>query len=348
MTSLLHRPFCSFVAASSRARVLCLVAVLVVLCDNAATAAIISITDIAPTSTIRHDANDADYQNLANAFPATGRINTPSSLGSGNFIGNFGGFGWVLTAGHVVDVGAAANQISFFVNSNTFVGAQLFFAPTYTNFNDSVGKGDDIALLRLSTQVLGVTPAALYSGNSELGQIGTYVGFGRTGTGVTGDVNGPGTKRAGNNMIDALGSSVSILFADQLMVDFDNPGDAGDSSLGNAVPLALEGLTAPGDSGGGLYANFSSGHELVGVTSFRAATDSTLNSDYGDLAGSTRVSTHFNWIQSTVSAVPEPSSIALAMMAIVMLLWRTGIPAAAQRRVMAVGRVRVGANRNNL
>lgn len=287
-------------------------------------AGLISLADIAPASTIRHDRLDSSYTDLGALFPATGRVTWPGFIASGNFIGNFGGFGWVLTAAHVVDDGTPASQFDFFVNSTNYDGAEIFLAPGYTNFEDSVAKGDDIALLRLATEVIGLAAANLYSENDEVGEVGTHVGFGRTGTGSTGDTGGPGTKRGANNTIDGLGSDFFVDVGDQLLDDFDNPSDTGDNVFGSSTPLDLEGLIAPGDSGGGWYVDFGFGHEIVGIHSFTASTlaDGNTNSDYGDISGSTRVSSYFSWIESTVSPVPEPSSIALSLIAILLVIFR--------------------------
>ncbi len=274
-------------------------------------AELISSVDIAPTSTIRHDRADALYTAGAALFPATGRLTWPGFLCSGNFIGNFGGSGWVLTAGHCVDDGTAASQFDFLLGGTNDDGAAIFPAPTSTNFIDSLAKGDDIALVRLVGEVVGVAAAVLNTGTNEVGMVGTHVGFGRTGTGLTGDTSGAGTKRAAENVIDALGNSVDVGLADQLIDDFDNPLDAGDSLFGSSAPLNLEGLIAPGDSGGGYYVDFGFGFELVGIHSFNGAIDGDLDSDYGDLSGSTRVSSFVPWINATTSAVPEPSSLIL-------------------------------------
>ena len=289
---------------------------------NVSQAGLISLTDIEPASTIRHDRLDSSYTALGALFPATGRVTWPGFIASGNFIGNFGGFGWVLTAGHVVDDGTPPGQFDFFVNSTNYDGAEIFLAPSYTNFEESVAKGDDIALLRLATEVIGLTAANLYSGTDEVGEVGTHVGFGRTGTGLTGDTGGPGTKRGANNTIDGLGSDFFVDVGDQLLDDFDNPNDTDDSVFGSNTPLELEGLIAPGDSGGGWYVDFGFGHELVGVHSFTATDDGSTDSDYGDISGSTRVSSHLSWIESTISPVPEPPAIVLSFIVIVLGLAR--------------------------
>ena len=273
------------------------------------------VVSTANAGTIRHDRNDSQYTALAAQaqYAAVGDLLGPGFRCSGTLIAP----GWVLTAGHCLDGGVDPTQMSFNLGDSgggLHFGAQSFLAPTYTNFNDSVLKGDDIALLKLATMETTVAAATLYNGAGEIGQIGTAVGYGRTGTGLTGDTLASGTKRAGNNVVDVNGS-VFGWSANILMVDFDNPDNANDSSLGSTNPLDLEYSTAPGDSGGGQFMDFGAGAVLVGVTSLGASFDGNTNADYGDLAGYTRVSAHYDWIIETIRAnsmmVPEPTSMAM-------------------------------------
>jgi hypothetical protein len=152
-----------------------------------------------------------------------------------------------------------------------------------------------------------------------------------TGTGSTGAITFDGLKRAGENMVDAVyrtpGSSDRILLA-----DFDS-GSSSDNSFGSRSPLAYESLIAPGDSGGGLFELINGQNFLTGITSFGwGRLDGDPNSDYGDVAGWTRV-TYFNsWIDSVINqtvggsgkgspfglaatavAVPEPETYAMLL-----------------------------------
>ena len=121
-----------------------------------------------------------------------------------------------------------------------------------------------------------------------------------------------GTKRAGQNMIDAQGNGVTISSA-ILFADFDQPGVPGESVVGSALPLALEYLSAPGDSGGGLFITQNSQTFLVGITSFGwGYRDDDADSDYGDLAGFISTTAYAGWISSVTGVpIPEPGSGAL-------------------------------------
>jgi len=136
----------------------------------------------------------------------------------------------------------------------------------------------------------------LYTGSAEFGQVATWVGYGFTGTGLTGYQTSLGNqKRAFQNTIDRNFGNPSLLIGSS----FENP-----LTFANAQPL--EGCVAPGDSGGGVFITMGSQDYLAGVISFVTSTNgTTANSGYGDLSGAGRVSTAIPWIDSVV---PEPTT----------------------------------------
>lgn len=260
------------------------------------TIAVLGLTMTAPPAAagvIRHDALDSQYLALGgNAAYASvgyvrGNTNSYGFSASGTLIGG----NWVLTAGHVVD---QAVDLSIRLGGQTYTAAEWFSHPKW---NGDLGRGYDIGLMRFDTDLsaaTGITAAQFYTGKDELGQIGTFAGYGRTGTGLTGDTTFDGQKRAGNNVIDAfLNTGGRADKSRVLLADFDNPLNAGDNSWGSGLPLDLEYLIAPGDSGGGLFL----GGLLAGVHSFGwGRLDGDPNSDYGDASGHTRVSMFVDWI----------------------------------------------------
>jgi hypothetical protein len=210
---------------------------------------------------------------------------------------------WILTAAHNF---TAASSGSFTLNGVTYTATQLV---THPDWNGDAGAGYDVALAHLSTSVSGVTPAALYNGSDEIGQVATFVGYGFTGTGSGGQQIGVDPeKRAFQNAIDTSFNNLEFL----LGCDFDNPNDITDNWFGSATPETLEGCVSNGDSGGGVFLTVNSQTYLAGIISFVYGRDGSHNADYGDASGFGQVSAFNNWILSTI---PEPSSMSLLVLA---------------------------------
>ncbi|MCC9599503.1 S1 family peptidase [Stieleria sp. JC731] len=251
--------------------------------------------------TIRHDRADASYTSLATSYPAVGSLTWGTHICSATLIKE----NWILTAGHCLDaVGFNPSDWTFDLTDSgggVHVGAEIILHPGWSG---DLTTGTDIALLRLATNETTITPATLNTNTSEVGQTVTHVGYGVTGNGVTGITAPAGTKRAGNNVIDLDGSLVSGYSSDIIFEDFDS-GSGGDNWSGTSTQLDLEYLIAGGDSGGAVFANFGSGEVLTGVHSFIAAVDGNLDADYGDIAGSIKVSSYASWITSNIAG-PDP------------------------------------------
>ena len=131
-----------------------------------------------------HDAqNDSLYQTLGGSTPydSVGRFmgttNRTGFLASGTLVAPE----WVLTAAHVVD---NAKTLYFTIGGQTY---QVDRKIVYPGWNGDLWSGCDIGLVHLAKAVNNIKPAPLYTGSGELNQADTVVGFGKTGTGNSGD-----------------------------------------------------------------------------------------------------------------------------------------------------------------
>jgi len=224
----------------------------------------------------------------------------------------------LLTAAHCV-ASFSSGTASFAITpnaSNPYIGtsSNVAIQSVLVNpgWNGTVTNGSDLAVITLAS----AAPAAaqrygLYTGSAEIGQVSTKVGWGRTGSGSTGDTGGF-EWRVGQNVYDASYFDWTFTPNSQniLIYDFDD-GTASKNALqlfGSNLGLgSAEVLAVPGDSGGPTFI----GGQIAGITSFATGTGTGL---FGEVGADTRVSAYANWV---LSAVPEPQP---------WVLWLSGLP----------------------
>lgn len=256
-----------------------------------------------PPGATRHDVADAQYLKLGDAqqfapvalLRAHGDVHASAILVSPY---------WLLTAGHSAD-GIAPGDLTVEIAGSSHRVVEIVMHPEFRP--RSIGNGTDLALIRLADPVLDVRAAVRYRGYSERSQVATAVGFGVAGTG-TAAVTSPapsGTKRAGTNVIDAIGGMIDgrRVPANLLVADFDRPGDPSHNRLGSPLPLALEYMPLGGDSGGGLFIQQNGLWMLAGVFSgYTFSVGKALEIGmYGSLMYWTRLSLYNDWVDRVTS-----------------------------------------------
>ncbi|QDU69760.1 S1 family peptidase [Engelhardtia mirabilis] len=234
----------------------------------------------------RHDRDPSAALELGRRFDATVRCGPGDS-------GTLVAERWVLTAAHV------AHGLSPFTPLVTVGGVDYpvvrrVFHPDSVD-EEHPARAIDLALLQLGRPVEDLRPAPLYRATDEVGQAVFVVGFGDFGA-ANGEIRPfDGQRRAVTNRVERIELG-------HLLIDFDAPGDGA---------TELEGIGAPGDSGGSLYVETEAGPALAGV-SF-AGLDDPPNG-YGGRDLYVRVSSVAKWVDATIAAnleapLPRPDWI---------------------------------------
>lgn len=238
---------------------------------------------------------------------------TDTSVGcSGSLVG---GGAYILTAAHCVSgnsgmASATAISISLLGGSVTASSASYVVNP---GWNGTLTAGNDLAVIRLSTPITGVASYDLYTSASAQGSTIVLAGYGYTGTGATGAVNGSfGTLRYGYNQYDSpnnAGYTATYLF------DFDSGSSSpqinqfGSTGLGGS-----EAMIASGDSGGPSLLQVNGTWMVVGVHSSEGCTSRQscpVNSSFGETGADISIYGNAAWLQSVIVAVPEPQAFAM-------------------------------------
>ncbi|MBZ9557603.1 trypsin-like serine protease [Halomonas coralii] len=255
-------------------------------------------------------------------YDGVGEVLTSAALGTGTLLANGRA---VLTAAHVVENNVGPIRVDFTGVDGAYSAtvSDYWINPGYS----TTGYRDDLALLWLDeTAPASIPRYELYRDQDELGRVATLVGYGATGSGYLGyDSDSGGQRSVVQNRLettwdavdDALyGNSWYTPPGSQLVADFDS-GSARYDTLGYLMGLddtglgSVEGMIAPGDSGGPAFID----GKLAGVASYSAsltgaygqsldATDD-IDSSYGEVGAWQRVSHYQDWIDSTLAGVSD-------------------------------------------
>jgi len=254
-------------------------------------------TETAPSAGFRA------HIDLANEFAPTIAFSSDGETWgdcSGTWIGNDSNHAYVLTAAHCF--GANSDGTDYYYLTDTggvYRGVALHMHPSYVDTETTTGY--DLAIVVLAEPITSLTtPALLYSGTNEYGQLLTFIGYGKRGIGSVGERedfhDGDRTKAAAQGVIDKLvesseeGNYFGIFFPNE---DGSLPNPHG----GPVVPAnRLVGLLGSGDSGGPALLETDAGWVVAGVNS-----NGTGNAEYGETAWFARVSAVQDWILSIFS-----------------------------------------------
>lgn len=261
----------------------------------------------APTDDPGWDAVATIYRTSPSTDPATAV-----------FLGNDGGFGWFLTANHVI-----------------LSSATLTIGGTpYTVFESETQIGTvDLKVFRVNTTIAGITPVTLSSSVPNTNSSVTMIGYGKTGTYTTWNTannpwtetdtgvgaegytwSNPNVKRWGTNTV--LSRNINTGSGMLLATDFDNVSGEAQGSLG--------------DSGGAVFRKSGLNWELAAlIIAVGRIEDSILSfSNFVGQPSSTSVagitgqpnnkSTTYavqiaNYRTDILNAIPEPSTIGLVV-----------------------------------
>ena len=290
---------------------------------------------------IRDDKNIEEYEELAfnegiyipgvdfPDFYSVGAVVAGENEGSGTLINSE----WVVTAAHVLSDDnqtiPEASTVEFFIGNDfldpdfSYTASEIFIHPGwFTNPETGDKEGVDIAIIHLSAPVTNITPIPAYFGENDVINNKIFVsGYGDYSEFLGVDIYT--NRHAFENIMDRKLTNITpsnsytgsdIYKGGIIACDFDNP-DNTTNSLGidafyavddeflssgdsESQPLGLEGTTVPGDSGGAALMYLDGGWKIIGIVSY-----GNTDSEYGDIAVFTRISSHKNWIESVTGLV---------------------------------------------
>lgn len=200
---------------------------------------------------------DQRYIEYGEKFNNVLKIETGSTFSSGVILNS----NWVLTTKHSIEY---KKDIDIIFNGQSYKPIEVI-----------KNKNSDVALLKVKIPEF-KNKTELYIEDLKTDQECTIVGYGKTGDGQVGSTKYDFKKRAANNKI--FGTMGDLVFC-----KFDQDSD-----------IDLNGISAVGDSGGGLFLKTG---ELIGINSIvKSPSDSKPDSDFDDISGHVKISSIYDWI----------------------------------------------------
>ncbi|NEQ04386.1 MAG: S1 family peptidase [Moorea sp. SIO3F7] len=254
----------------------------------------IALTPQAQAVAMRHDTPEARYLELGARFSAVGFLR--GAGGSAVLVAP----NKVLTAAHVVDSDGDGKIDSGVIGSTVAFGANLRekaeaeasikSITVLQQYYGPLKNANDVAVITLNSPISNIEPAKIVL-SDLVGRVVTTVGYGIPGVGTDFDesqLDQDFRRRAAQNIVDAIVPADFEEVSDRgaIVTDFDSPdgdnnslNDYAEAPISDPLPLALEGMGTPGDSGGGIFADFGQGFRLVGIASASTHLDDDEDSD---------------------------------------------------------------------
>lgn len=229
---------------------------------------------------IRHDVDDSEYLDFA--------TNYSESIAYTDYCAfTLISPEWLLTAAHCMTGGG---RIPFSVAhlGSIYRVNQVIIHPEFSTENDEL---NDVALIQLKDSISNGTPVSIYTDQLEEGKRVIFIGRGTTGNGEAGLQRHDERERAATNTVQKTSDQ-------HLIFKFDPPSSA----------TSLEGISGPADSGGPALLEVDGNRFIVGISGFQDR-NGYEQAHYNVLEYYSRVSTHSDWILTTISETPPVSRI---------------------------------------
>lgn len=239
-----------------------------------------------PAIIIRDDLDDSNYLVNDSDYPALVDL-----IERGDCIGTLVHESYLLTVAHCAADLEPGDSLN--VNGTPYAVAEIIPHPQWNQRRDEY----DIALVRFSRPVEGVTPLPIYRGENETGSLITLVGRGVTNTGLRGErgASNDGKLRKCTNVV----ISVDDHFIE---IRFERPGEEGITEL--------EGVGAAGDSGCPAFIEVDGVSYIAGLNSWGDGPRGVRVGQYGAFDYQTRVTQYLDWLDSIVDfpTPPQPDN----------------------------------------